>query len=169
MATDGGSSHAVWGLQWAAESMRQMRAAVRVAPPSTRLTRRCSHALPLQGVEGAEVELAAAEKVFSDLQWRQFDLVTSNAPGDDRRSYRSLLFNLMTQRQLLRQVCAVLCALLRWTGLPAVLHLCGLSAAAAGAHCSQPNPHTWLACLPASTPPLRRWRHRRHCGFACER
>ena len=62
----------------------------------------------LQGVEGAEAEVAAAEREWSELQWRKFDIATRGAGDADRRAYRSLVFNLTTQRQLLRQVGAAL-------------------------------------------------------------
>jgi hypothetical protein len=39
-----------------------------------------------------------------DLQWQQFEVATAQASDGERRSYRSLLFNISTQRQLLRQV-----------------------------------------------------------------
>jgi hypothetical protein len=46
----------------------------------------------------------AAERAYSDLQWRMFELVTEGAAERQRRSLRSLLFDLTTQRHLLRQV-----------------------------------------------------------------
>jgi TolA-binding protein len=46
----------------------------------------------------------AAEQSFVDLQWQRFEVATARASDGERRSYRSLLFNLTTQRQLLRQV-----------------------------------------------------------------
>ena len=58
----------------------------------------------LQGREDAEGRVMAAEKAYSDLQWRLFELVTAGAAERQRRALRSLLFNLTTQRQLLRQV-----------------------------------------------------------------
>ncbi len=61
---------------------------------------------PAQGTEGAEGDVAASEREWSDLQWRKFDVVARGASDTDRRTYRSLLFNLTTQRQLLRQVSA---------------------------------------------------------------
>lgn len=48
--------------------------------------------------------MAASEREWSDLQWRKFDVVARGASDSDRRTYRSLLFNLTTQRRLLRQV-----------------------------------------------------------------
>lgn len=71
--------------------------------PSTLLVPRACH---VQGMEGAEGEVAAAEREWSDLQWRKFDVAARGASDSDRRTYRSLLFNLTTQRQLLRQVTA---------------------------------------------------------------
>lgn len=59
-----------------------------------------------QGREAGDAEVDAAEQRHADLQWRRFGLLTERAADSERRSYRSLLFNLRTQRQLLRQVSA---------------------------------------------------------------
>ncbi|KAL4419034.1 hypothetical protein ABPG77_010021 [Micractinium sp. CCAP 211/92] len=58
----------------------------------------------LKGREAGDAEVDAAEQQYAELQWQQFTLLTERAADTDRRSYRSLLFNLRTQRQLLRQV-----------------------------------------------------------------
>lgn len=60
----------------------------------------------LKGREAGDAEVDAAEQRHADLQWRRFGLLTERAADSERRSYRSLLFNLRTQRQLLRQVSA---------------------------------------------------------------
>lgn len=57
----------------------------------------------MQGREAGDAEVDAAEQQYAELQWQQFTLLTERAADTDRRSYRSLLFNLRTQRQLLRQ------------------------------------------------------------------
>jgi hypothetical protein len=57
-----------------------------------------------QGREDVEGRVMAAERAYSDLQWRLFELVTAGAADRERRALRSLLFNLTSQRQLLRQV-----------------------------------------------------------------
>ena len=63
----------------------------------------------LQGRQGTEaaaaaVAVVAADVACAELQWRRFDLLSGHAGDGERRTLRSLLFNLGTQRQLLRQV-----------------------------------------------------------------
>lgn len=70
------------------------------------LTEQRSHAEELYAStpSSSSSDIDDIEKQISDLQWREFQLMTADAADEDKRTYRSLLFNKRVQSHLLKQV-----------------------------------------------------------------